>query len=211
MNGLRIGSFFSGVGGLELGLEWSGLGETVFQVEWDAFCQSVLRARWPGVPLFGDITTIHIEDLPDADVWCGGFPCQDVSKAGAGAGLEGERSGLFYELARLLREARTVGRAPRILVLENVAAILDRGLDDVLATLASCGYDAEWDCIPAAAVGAPHERDRWFLVAYSNADGDGCQPRRRIFQTGSVSLSLSEDSGESVLPTSLGCTRSVPA
>jgi DNA (cytosine-5)-methyltransferase 1 len=96
------------------------------------------------------------------DLICGGFPCQDISFAGKGAGLAGERSGLWYEFARVVRVIR-----PRYVLVENVAALLVRGLDAVLGTLASDGYDAEWFCLPAAAVGAPHRRDRVFIVAHA--------------------------------------------
>jgi DNA (cytosine-5)-methyltransferase 1 len=94
------------------------------------------------------------------DFISGGFPCQDISFAGRGAGLAGERSGLFYEVARLIGELEPAG-----VMLENVSALLDRGLGDVLGALASLGYDAEWHCIPASAIGAPHRRDRIWIVA----------------------------------------------
>lgn len=105
------------------------------------------------------------------DVICGGFPCPDISYAGAGAGLAGERSGLFYEFARIISELE-----PEVVVLENVAALLTRGLDSVLGTLASIGYDAEWHCLQAADVGAPHIRDRVFVIAY--AQSERCRTRR---------------------------------
>jgi DNA (cytosine-5)-methyltransferase 1 len=104
--------------------------------------------------------------VPYVDVLCGGFPCQDLSYAGKGAGIDGERSGLWSEYARLIRELR-----PRYVVVENVPALLGRGLGRVLGDLAACGYDAEWDCLPASAFGAPHRRDRVWLVAYPYADG----------------------------------------
>jgi DNA (cytosine-5)-methyltransferase 1 len=114
--------------------------------------------------------------VPYVDVLCGGFPCQDLSYAGKGAGLDGERSGLWAEYARLIRELR-----PRYVIVENVPALLARGMERVLGDLAAIGYDAEWDCIPAAAVGAPHRRDRVWVVAYPNGAGleghrghDGC-------------------------------------
>jgi site-specific DNA-cytosine methylase len=115
--------------------------------------------------------------VPYVDVLCGGFPCQDLSYAGKGAGLDGERSGLWGEYARLIRELR-----PRYVVVENVSALLARGLGRVLGDLAACGYDAEWDCIPASAVGAPHRRDRVWLVAYPNADAmrDRCGSTERL-------------------------------
>jgi len=102
-------------------------------------------------------------DIHSVDVICGGFPCQDISYAGKGAGLAGERSGLWREIARLVGEIR-----PRYVILENVSALLSRGLGDVLGDLAALGYDAEWHCIPASYVGAPHRRDRIWIVAYPN-------------------------------------------
>jgi len=101
------------------------------------------------------------------DVICGGFPCQDISFAGKGAGITGERSGLWSEYARIIGEVR-----PRYVIVENVAALLGRGLGRVLGDLAALGYDAEWHCIPASAVGAPHRRDRVWIVAYPNRDGE---------------------------------------
>lgn len=158
---LRMIDTFSGIGGFSLAAQWLGGIETVQFVEREPFCQQILRKHWPDVPIHDDICTFN-PARGSADVVCGGFPCQDISNAGKGAGLAGERSGLFYEL---LRVVRMVG--PRYVVLENVAAILGRGMDDVLGALAEAGYDAEWVCIPASAVGACHRRDRWWCVAYA--------------------------------------------
>lgn len=152
---------FSGIGGFSLAARWVGGFETTQFVERDPYCQRVLAKHWPTVPIHDDICTFNPE-RGAADVVVGGFPCQDISQAGKGAGLAGSRSGLFYEL---LRVVRLVG--PRYIVLENVAAIIHRGMDDVLGALAEAGYDAEWACIPAAAVGACHQRDRWWCVAYA--------------------------------------------
>jgi DNA-cytosine methyltransferase len=105
--------------------------------------------------------------VPYVDVLCGGFPCQDLSYAGKGAGIDGERSGLWSEYARLIRELR-----PRYVVVENVPALLGRGLGRVLGDLAACGYDAEWDCLPASAFGAPHRRDRVWVVAPTPTGGE---------------------------------------
>lgn len=135
-----------------------------WQVEIDDYATRVLAKHWPNVHRERDIRQCGKHNLEAVDVICGGFPCQDISYAGLGAGLEGERSGLFFEAIRLVRELR-----PRIVVLENVAALLTRGLDRVLGTLAEIGFDAEWHCIPAAAVGAPHIRDRVFVVGYSDS------------------------------------------
>ncbi len=169
---LTIGSLFSGIGGLELGLERAGLGPVVWQVEKDAYCRAVLAKHWPDALRFDDVLTVGAHNLPPVDVICGGFPCQDISYAGRGAGLAGERSGLWYEFARIIREM-----GPRFVVVENVAALLDRGMGDVLGTLSDLGYDAEWSCIQACDVGAPHYRDRIFLVAYPARDGwrRGCE------------------------------------
>jgi len=160
---LTVGSLFAGIGGFDLGLERAGF-EIRWQVEIDPFCRAVLAKHWPAVKRYEDVRTVGAE-LERVDVICGGFPCQDISSAGAKAGLDGEQSGLWFEMSRLVRQLR-----PRYVVVENVADLLARGLGRVLGDLAACGYDAEWDCIQAAAVGAPHGRDRLWLVAYPNAD-----------------------------------------
>jgi DNA (cytosine-5)-methyltransferase 1 len=159
---LRLLDLFSGIGGFSYAAErLVGGYETVTFVEREPFCQSVLRKHWPTVPIHDDITTYEPR-RHSADVICGGFPCQDISTAGKQAGIkQGTRSGLFYELMRVVRLVE-----PRYIVLENVSAILANGLDTVLGELAKAGFDAEWACIPASAVGACHQRDRWWLVAY---------------------------------------------
>ena len=160
---------FSGIGGFSLGLERAGF-ETVAFCEIDKKAQKVLRKHWPNVPIFDDVSKLSAGALHErgiaVDVICGGFPCQDISVAGKGAGLEGERSGLWSEFARLIGELR-----PRYAIVENVSALLGRGLDRVLGDLAQIGYDAEWHCIPASAVGAPHRRDRIWIVAYPGHGG----------------------------------------
>ena len=162
---LRVLSLFAGIGGFDLGLERTGGFETVAFCEIDPFCRRVLAKHWPKVPCYDDVRELTAERLAAdgiaVDVICGGFPCQDISLAGNGAGLAGERSGLWFEYARLIGELR-----PAFVIVENVAALLGRGLDAVLGSLASIGYDAEWHCIPASAVGAPHRRDRLWVVAY---------------------------------------------
>jgi DNA (cytosine-5)-methyltransferase 1 len=135
-----------------------------WQVEIDDYGQRVLAKHWPEVRRHDDIRTWPQPDAERVDLICGGFPCQDISFAGKGAGLSGERSGLFFELIRVVRELE-----PRYVLLENVAALLVRGLDTVLGTLASIGFDAEWHCIPAASFGAPHIRDRVFILAYAQS------------------------------------------
>lgn len=163
---LRLLDTFSGIGGFSLAARWLGGFETVAFVERDPYCQRILNKHWPSVPIHDDITTFEPKS-GSADVICGGFPCQDISTAGKQAGIkEGTRSGLFYELMRVVR---MVG--PRFVVMENVAAILANGLDAVLGELAEAGFDAEWACIPASALGACHQRDRWWLIAYPRGTG----------------------------------------
>ena len=165
MNKLRVLDLFSGIGGFSLGLERTGGFETAAFCEIEAFPRKVLAKHWPDVPCYDDVRTLTAERLAadgvGVDVICGGFPCQDISTAGNGAGLAGERSGLWSEIARLVGEL-----APQFVIVENVAALLSRGLGDVLGDLAALGYDAEWHCIPASAIGAPHRRDRVWIVAH---------------------------------------------
>jgi len=162
----RLLDLFSGIGGFSLGLERSGGFKTVAFCEVEPFCTKILNKHWPEVPVYGDVRELTAKRLAadgiGVDAICGGFPCQDISTAGKGAGIEGERSGLWSEYARLIGELR-----PRYVFVENVAALLGRGLDRVLGDLAALGYDAEWHCIPASAVGAPHQRDRIWIMAHS--------------------------------------------
>ena len=158
---LTIGSLFSGIGGLDLGLHRAGLGDVLWQVERDPFCRRILAAQWPEATRHDDVRRVGEAELDPVDVICGGFPCQDISTAGAGAGIGGARSGLWTEYARIVRELR-----PRFVVIENVTALLVRGFGTVIGDLAALGYDAWWDCIPAASVGAPHRRDRLYVVAW---------------------------------------------
>jgi DNA (cytosine-5)-methyltransferase 1 len=174
MRKLTVGSLFAGIGGIELGLEWTGGFETVWQVENDEYATKILAKHWPEVERWSDVRTFPPEPVNRwrCDLVAGGFPCQDISYAGKGAGLDGERSGLWWEFARVVRTLR-----PRYVLVENVGGLLARGLDAVLGTLASFGYDAEWHCVPAAAVGAPHIRDRVFILAYTLRSE--CKPRAR--------------------------------
>ena len=144
----------------------------LWQVEIDPYCCRVLARHWPDVPKYEDVRDVGAHNLEPVDLIAGGFPCQDISYAGKGAGLTGERSGLWFEFARIIREL-----GPRYVLVENVPALRSRGLGAVLGTLAACGYDAEWDCIPASALGAPHQRDRIWIIAYPDADQQGPQGR----------------------------------
>lgn len=158
---LTIGSLFSGIGGLELGLEWAGLGPVIWQVERDPACCEILAKHYPGAHRYGDIRTLRSSDLAAVDLICGGFPCQDVSHMGPREGVEAGRSGLWRHFARIVCDLR-----PRFVVVENVATLVDRGLGRILRDLASLGYDAEWSVLSACSVGAPHVRERLFVVAY---------------------------------------------
>ena len=165
MTKLKVLDLFSGIGGFSLGLERTGGFETVAFCEIEEFPRNVIKKHWPDVLCYRDVRELTAERLAAdgiaVDVICGGFPCQDISTAGKGAGLAGERSGLWSEIARLVSELR-----PRYVIVENVSALLNRGLGTVLGDLAQIGYDAEWHCIPASHVGAPHRRDRIWIVAY---------------------------------------------
>lgn len=171
---MTVGSLFAGIGGFDLGFERAGF-EIKWQVEIDPFCRQVLAKHWPDVRRYEDVRTVSNAEgnffrVEPVDVLCGGFPCQDISVAatgeGAGLGLDGERSGLWREFARLVRELR-----PRYVVVENSPALVIRGLDRVLADLADCGMDAVWTVIRASEVGARHRRERMFICAYANRDG----------------------------------------
>ncbi len=170
---------FSGIGGFSLGLERAGM-TTVAFCEIDPFCRRVLAKHWPGVPIYDDVRQLTAARLAadgiGVDVICGGFPCQDISSAGKRAGLDGERSGLWREYARIVRELR-----PRYVIVENVADLLARGFGDVVGELAEIGYDAEWDCVPAFHVGAAVRRDRVWLVAFPNEVGRQWGAQRHIF------------------------------
>lgn len=161
----KIGSLFSGIGGFELGLERAIPAETIWQVEQDKFCQSILKKHWPKAKIYDDVRNITKDNVEPVDILCGGFPCQDISIAGKTRGLKGEKSGLWWEMWRIISELR-----PRIIVLENVSNILRLGGREVVGSLAQIGYDAEWTTLRASDFGAPHRRERWFCVAYPNSE-----------------------------------------
>jgi len=176
---LKVLDLFAGIGGFSLGLERTGGFETIGFCELDKKAQAVLKKHWPEVPIYDDVTKLTKDDIHGTvDVITGGFPCQDISLAGKGAGLEGARSGLWWEYHRLIKELQ-----PKWVIAENVSALRSRGLDQVLRSLAEIGYDAEWHCIPASAVGAPHRRDRVWIVAYRNVydrrDGSSTESSKR--------------------------------
>jgi len=167
LNGLDL---FTGIGGLSIALrEWV---RPIAYCEIDPYCQAVLltqqsNGRIPTSPIWDDVLTFPANGFAGAvDIIYGGFPCQDISVAGHGKGLEGERSGLFFEIVRLAKEIK-----PHFIFLENVPAITSRGGLQVVETIAEMGYDCRWCVISAASVGALHKRERWFLLAHSKSTG----------------------------------------
>lgn len=166
---LRVLDLFSGIGGFSLGLQATGGFSTVAFCEPNRHCRVVLARHWPGVARYKDVRFLNAEKLKrlaPLHVVCGGFPCQDISGAGRKLGIEGARSGLWSEFYRLIGELR-----PFYAIMENVSALLIRGIDRVLGDLAALGYDAEWHCIPASVIGAPHQRDRIWIIAYPFREG----------------------------------------
>jgi DNA (cytosine-5)-methyltransferase 1 len=194
---------FSGIGGFSLGLERAGM-KTVAFCEVDPYCRRVLAKHWPEVPILDDIRTAH---FPDADIIVGGFPCQDVSRAGKRAGITGERSGLYRELVRAIRVVR-----PKYAILENVAALLGNGMGDVLGDLAEGGDCVEWDCVPACALGAPHQRDRIWIVAHADSErrGETRQFRHRPKQVPNGRIETHDASGATSIGCEQGRTRRFP-
>lgn len=179
---IKIGSLFAGIGGFELGIERAiPNAKTVWQVERDPFCQKVLAKHWPDAKIYNDVCTVGAHNLEAVDIICGGFPCQDISVAGAKKGVikDETRSGLWWEMHRIISELR-----PRIAILENVANVLTLGGSDVVGSLAKIGYDCEWTIISADMFGAPHKRRRWFCVAYS--------ARERLQKDGNIANSFKE-------------------
>jgi DNA (cytosine-5)-methyltransferase 1 len=174
LNGLDL---FSGIGGLSIALkEWV---RPIAYCEIDPYCQGVLLAhqsngRIQKSPIWDDVRSFPSNGFAGIiDIIYGGFPCQDISIAGHGKGLAGERSGLFFEIVRLAKEIK-----PKFIFLENVPAICSRGGIRVVREITEVGYDCRWCVISAASIGALHRRERWFLLAYAKHDGShGTQKR----------------------------------
>ena len=184
---LKILDGFAGIGGFSYAAHRIVGGfETTQFIEIDKFCQKLLAKRFPNIPIHDDVRTFTA-NLGQFDVFCSGFPCQDISVAGLQKGITKEtRSGLFFEVIRIIRMVR-----PKFVVLENVAAILNNGLDIVLGELSEAGYDAEWAIVSCEDMGGCHRRQRWWCVAYpKNRDeftdsnsigcGGGSSERRTI-------------------------------
>lgn len=162
MSKLKMISLFSGIGGFDLAGEWVGI-ETIESVEINPFCQKVLTKNFPNTPIYNDVTTY--KPTKYCDIVCGGSPCQDLSIAGKQKGIkDGERSSLWFEQLRIYKESRAT-----FLIWENVAGAFRNGFREVLRSLSESGYDAEWQVVSAAALGAPHLRERIFLIAYPSS------------------------------------------
>lgn len=163
---LKVASFFSGIGGFDLGFERVGM-EIVFQCENNKFCQKVLKKHWPNALLLPDVKKVTVDQIPDVDLWCAGFPCQDVSSANQGKrkGFEGDRSSLFYAFAQLLKQKK---QRPKWVVLENVSGLLNstNGLDfkSLLTQMDELGYCVSWRVLDAKYFGVPQRRRRLFIV-----------------------------------------------
>jgi DNA (cytosine-5)-methyltransferase 1 len=155
---MELLDLFSGMGGFSVAFERHGFKTTQF-VEVDPYAQKVLRNHWPGTPIHGDITTFSTSKK--YSVITGGFPCQDISVAGSGLGLEGSRSGLWSEFSRIIGESK-----PDFVLIENSSNLRNKGLEVVLQDLWKNGYDAEWYVLQAYQFGATHRRERIIIVAY---------------------------------------------
>lgn len=200
---------FSGIGGFAYGAYLAGMKfDNHYFSEIDPYCIQLYQKRFPDAIALGDIRKIDISILPAGEwIITGGFPCQDISVAGKGEGIEGARSGLWFEMRRIIRELR-----PRFAIIENVGAIAFRGLDRVLSSLAEIGYDAEWQDIRASDMGAPHKRERIWIVAYDDRSlclqsSDGLCPGRAAINSSSQNVPnpgskkserISDGSGEKV-------------
>lgn len=171
MSEVTIGSLFSGIGGLELGLEWAGLGPVLWQAEMDPYARRVLARHWPEVKRYERVEDVGA-DAADVDLICGGFPCQDISQAGRKAGLEGEKSGLWYEFRRIVEAKR-----PRFVVIENNGHRWRAWVPEVRRQLDALGYASEPLRLYASALGAWHKRDRCFVIADRHSQGLRVQPR----------------------------------
>ena len=196
---LQILDLFSGIGGFSLGLEKTGGVKTVAFCEVYEKARMVLAKHWPDIPIYNDVKEITNERLKAEgivpDVITGGFPCQDISVAGKGEGLSGERSGLWFEFARIIREV-----GPRWVIIENVSILRSRGLLTILQNLSEIGYDAEWHCITASHVGAPHQRDRIWILGYPHGQQvnpvlDGSRSKGSSKTTSTRPLYVSHTSG----------------
>lgn len=167
---MKVLDLFSGIGGFSLGLDRAGF-ETVAFCEIEPYCQQILHRHWPDIPIHNDVRELGGKQFAGlVDVVTAGFPCQDISWLGdvhnKQRGVDGERSGLYREAVRLVREIR-----PAWAIFENVPALVGRGLQNILEDFATLGMDAEWHCIPASFAGAWHKRDRIWIIAHDQSIG----------------------------------------
>lgn len=162
---LTHGALFAGLLGFGLAAQWAGI-ETTWYSEINDFCNEHNAINFPHAIQYGDIRELSGRNMPKVNIISGGFPCQDVSVGGKGEGVSGARSGLWWHQCRLLGEIR-----PDYAIFENSPLLAVRGLDRVLCGLAEVGYDAVWDCVRASDYGAPHLRERLYLIAYPNKFG----------------------------------------
>lgn len=179
---MTLGSVCTGIAGLDIAVEMVFRARTIWHAEPDPYAAAVLRRHWPHVPNYGRMEMIG-ESSPRPSIICGGPPCQDISLAGKGEGLDGFKSKAWWEYARVLELLR-----PSIAIVEQVRALVGRGLDLVLGTLATLGYDAEWGCFKASDVGAPHQRSRIFIVA-AQSSGIACA-EVRIDESGNLHMGI---------------------
>jgi len=177
MINMKMLDLFSGIGGFALAAQrvWGDELDIASFCEIDDYCCKVLNKNFPNVPIHNDIKKLDGNQFSDIFLMTGGFPCQDISIAGKGEGIEGERSGLWSEMCRLISEVR-----PRYAIIENVPMLIHRGLERVLCDPAEIGYDAEWQIIGADEVGAWHKRKRIWIVAYPRCEhGEGKEVLRK--------------------------------
>ena len=174
---------FHGIGGFALGAYWAGMKfEHHYCSDIEPWCQELYAKRFPDSVQLGDITKIDTTKLPAGDwIITGGFPCQDISIAGKGAGIHGERSGLWFEYWRIINDLR-----PRFAIMENVGMLVHRGLREVLGSLAEIGYNAEWQDIYACQLGMSHRRSRMWIVAYSEQSGRGPAKQNLFKKSGNM-------------------------
>ena len=176
MQTIKLGSCFSGIGCFELAAEHAiPNSETAWQIEIEPFARRVLSRHWPRTKRYEDIRRIDTNKLEPIDLLIGGFPCQDASQANLKRdGLDGKKSGLWFEMLRILRDIRTPNGKRPVLVAENVTGLLNvrPGIDQVLGSLYSIGYDAESTCLSAGSIGGPHRRDRIWIVGYATNPND---------------------------------------
>jgi DNA (cytosine-5)-methyltransferase 1 len=191
-NGMKVASFFSGIGGFDLGFERAGM-DIVFQCEINTYCQKILKKHWPNIRLVSDIHKLHSDDIPSSDLWCGGFPCQDLSLANQGKrkGLGGQRSGLFYKFAELLS-----GHLPRWVVIENVPGLLNSSSGEdfktLLQKLDELGYGISWRVLDAKYFGTPQRRRRVIIVASLGT----LLSAQVLFEPGSTKIAFKQGLGE---------------